>query len=776
MRQIIGFITIFFLVFTTQAQSPKKSFKNAKKLIQNSNFHEAIEELNASIEGNMNYTDAYVLRAELNEKLDRIELAARDFEKAAILDSKTVAYFYHAGRLNYLLQNYDLALRYLNEAALLDSKDFQVLQYKSLTHLKREEYKEAIVAIDNAMLLEKTYLCFYIRGVAFDSLQNVNQAISNYEKAINLNGEFQKVYFALIKTYLKSRQLENAYETANLAVKKFPNEAEAYEMRSLVNYSRGSFLNAINDLSKLETMVNNSADVLFRRGRYYFEIDQFQNAKSDFSQVIYKTPEKPEAFYWRGRANEEMMEFELASNDYQHFLNTHSFGNPKLTTEAKIRFFDLNRETEAPVILIDTPMVWEQNKLTIINNAAQIELRGKLNDQSDIDSFLVNGQSVPLTEVNTFSHVLNLSGIQSINLTATDVYGNTSSIDFELYQIETNKPKVNITNPYVSYSGELYLDSNEPFLFVEGFIEDESLIQDIYVDGVRATFDEFEQSPKFTCSVSILNKDKISIKVVDIYSNSEEQHFTLNREGTTVSESNPMGKTWVVFIENSTYENYADLNGPSNDFSAIKAGLSNYEIHNLIHKKNVTKEQMERFFNIELRDLVKQNNVNSLVIWYAGHGKLLNETGYWIPTDAKTDDEFSYYNINTLKAGVKSYISFITHFLVVTDACETGAAFYLAARSATKTRPCDDIQATQFKSAQVFSSVGHEQALDDSPFTKAFAKSLQVNKQACLSIEAIVTQVNEALLGSGAQKPTFGRIDGLDDENGTFFFVKKQVE
>ena len=164
MRQIIGFITIFFLVFTTQAQSPKKSFKNAKKLIQNSNFHEAIEELNASIEGNMNYTDAYVLRAELNEKLDRIELAARDFEKAAILDSKTVAYFYHAGRLNYLLQNYDLALRYLNEAALLDSKDFQVLQYKSLTHLKREEYKEAIVAMIMPCYWKKP-ICVFIFGV-----------------------------------------------------------------------------------------------------------------------------------------------------------------------------------------------------------------------------------------------------------------------------------------------------------------------------------------------------------------------------------------------------------------------------------------------------------------------------------------------------------------------------------------------------------------------------------------------------------------------------------
>ncbi|MBK7668614.1 MAG: hypothetical protein IPJ32_15485 [Sphingobacteriaceae bacterium] len=47
-----------------------------------------------------------------------------------------------------------------------------------------------------------------------------------------------------------------------------------------------------------------------------------------------------------------------------------------------------------------------------------------------------------------------------------------------------------------------------------------------------------------------------------------------------------------------------------------------------------------------------------------------------VPVDAKTDDEFSFFGINNLKAGMQSYSGKLLHTLVVTDACESGPAFY----------------------------------------------------------------------------------------------------
>ncbi|NMB72725.1 MAG: caspase family protein, partial [Bacteroidales bacterium] len=179
------------------------------------------------------------------------------------------------------------------------------------------------------------------------------------------------------------------------------------------------------------------------------------------------------------------------------------------------------------------------------------------------------------------------------------------------------------------------------------------------------------------------------------------------------------------------------------------------------------------FFAIELRDLVRSNRVNSLLIWYAGHGKFINETGYWIPVDAARDDEFTYYNINSLRAALQSYTN-LTHILLVTDACESGPTFYQAMRSAPEIKSCNDWQATKFRSSQVFSSAGYELAVDNSQFTKTFANTLVNNPNSCIPIELIVNKVTQAVVRNNQQKPQFGKIAGLSDENGTFFFILKR--
>jgi hypothetical protein len=233
-----------------------------------------------------------------------------------------------------------------------------------------------------------------------------------------------------------------------------------------------------------------------------------------------------------------------------------------------------------------------------------------------------------------------------------------------------------------------------------------------------------------------------------------------------------MGKTWVVFIDNSDYRSFATLDGPVKDIQTMRAAFSKYDIHNIIEKKNMTKQQMERFFAIELRDYVRDQKVNSLLVWYAGHGKFINETGYWIPVDAQRDEEFSYFNVNALKAYMQSYANYITHVLVVTDACESGPSFYAAMRGA-KERNCGDYASTKFKSSQVFSSAGAELAADNSPFTKTFARTLDYNSNDCIAIDNIVNKVTAAVSQGQKQSPKFRNITRLDEQDGTFFFIKK---
>jgi uncharacterized caspase-like protein len=289
-----------------------------------------------------------------------------------------------------------------------------------------------------------------------------------------------------------------------------------------------------------------------------------------------------------------------------------------------------------------------------------------------------------------------------------------------------------------------------------------------------ASYKVDELNPAFMATVSIANKSTFTVSIKDIYGNQTDKVFTINRDGISLLANNPMGRTWAVFIENSDYDNFPSLDGPARDVSLMQSALAGYDINNIIHKKNMNKKEMERFFAIELRDIIRSNGVRSVLVWYAGHGKFINETGYWIPTDAQREDEFSYYSINSLKASLQSYNTMLNHTLLITDACESGPTFYQAMRSDIVERNCGDWEATKLKSSQVFTSAGYELAVDNSQFTKTFANMLANNPNTCIPIESIVLKVTQTVTQNNQQKPQFGKISGLSDEDGTFFFINKK--
>jgi tetratricopeptide (TPR) repeat protein len=758
------------------AQNPKKLYKNAEKLVETQDFAGAIEQYNQAIELDASYTNAYFERGKTFNLINKEDEALADFEKVIELDPKLTDAYFNAAKIYYDKEVYDKALSLLNEATLLDRKFLNAIQLKIYTLIKLEDYENAVVECNKALGLSSTFIYHYAHGVASDSLGNYSIAEQDYSKAINLQTGFAKAYYALAKVHLKLNKLDDAIQIANKAVEKFPEETDAYLTRSIVFHQRSDYPSAINDLSKVVVLEPENEDVLVQRGIYYQEFSQHQNAINDFTKVLALNETNKDAYLHRAESHEEITKFDLAIADYQKFIDL--MEEEKENSKYAIvtaRLYELRREDEIPQLKFATPDEIKEGVIAVIGDAVKTNLKGLISDKSDIEYVKIEGKEVALkTDENGklyFEQELLVENKTSFAVEVSDVYKNVLSINYIIERTEIDPPIVSLLTPYASDNGETYLEGNDPNLFIEGSISDENLIKEIIVDGILASFDNNAINPNFTANLDITNKNNIMIKATDIYGNVTEKLFTFTR--SEIAEDNPMGKTWALFIENSNYESFASLDGPVKDVSEMKKALSSYKIHNIIHKKDLSKQELEKFFSIELRDLVKTNHVNSILVWYAGHGKFINETGYWIPVDATRDDEFTYFNINTLKASMQSYTSFITHTLVITDACESGPSFYQAMRSTPKVKSCTDYQATKFKSSQVFSSAGYELAVDNSQFTKTFAKSLTYNTDACMPIESIVMKVTEAVSKNNQQSPQFGKIAGFEDENGTFFFIKK---
>jgi tetratricopeptide (TPR) repeat protein len=772
------FTALLLTSLHTQAQNPKRFFKAGEDFFLAGNYQDAVEQFTRAIDLQPDYDKAYLARADAYEKLGMINEAAADYDRATTFLDKKEEVFFHAGRLYYALAEYDKALERLDKSITLKRNYLEPYQVKAKVLLAQERYEEALEIAHIALTLKETTDNFYLHGIVNEKMGNLEAAESDFVNAIAEDHRHVPSLLALADIRLRLGKTDFALQHANRAIQFDNDNQQAYVIRSKVYVRKLDYPNAIDDVSKAIMLNPEDTNMYFLRGVYYQDFTQHANAVGDFTKVLMLQPENADALYKRAWSYEQVGDYRSAIKDYEKLVSLSEFDGraQKLLKEANVRLFELYRESNKPDLVILDPEPRDKQLLQYPKDSKVVSLKGRILDESDIKSLKIDGIAYPVEETDEgweFLAALDIQDRDELYIQITDVYDNVSTLRYSINLTEVNAPYITIIAPYASDNGEIFLDSNDPEIYVEGKIQDESLIQTIMINGVLASYYPEELNPRFTASLNVLNQNRIVVTAEDIYGNTIEQEFYLNRDAAMMSDNNPMGKTWAIFIENSSYQSFSSLAGPPRDVMLMRTALAKYQVHNIIHKKDMTKSEMERFFSIELRDLVRSNRVNSILIWYAGHGNFINETGYWIPVDAHRNDEFTYFNINALKASLQSYSNYVTHTLVVTDACESGPSFYQAMRSEPVERSCDDWEATTFKSSQVFSSAGYELAADNSQFTRTFANSLANNPNACLPIENIVKKVTSAVEQSHQQKPEFGKIDGLEDEDGTFFFISR---
>ncbi|MFZ5940992.1 MAG: tetratricopeptide repeat protein [Bacteroidota bacterium] len=779
MRRVLILLFAFSALspLTVSGQTAKQYMKAGDDFMEVRNYQDAIAQYTKAIELDPSNYKGYVQRALAYEKTKNFHDAAADFDRAVVFRGNDAELLFQAGNAYYQNKEYAIAVDRLSKANDAKANYLDAYQVRSMANLALERYNDALEDCKKALRLKEDERNLYNLARVYEKLEMYNEAEDAFRRSVAKNRRVTVSHLALAQLLFDRGKYDEAMASVNEALALEEKNRDGLILKSRIDAAQMNYPKAIDDISTALLVYNDDPELYLLRGEYYQKFNQHAIAIHDLSKVIELDPELADVYYKRAWSYEQIQDYKSALKDYDKLLEMSKYdGNAqRLYAQAEQRMFELNRESKKPEVELTDPVAKSDKTVDIRKGIDVFPLTGLIHDDSNIKLLQVNNFTVPVEktpEGYLFRASISLKNSDQITVQVSDVYDNMETVIYNIRRTEVDPPKVNIIAPYASETKVLYLDTADPIIFIEGKIEDESRIRSIYIDSVAASYIPSDINPSFAANVRIANKSRITVVVEDNFGNRSETEFTLNRDAASFSE-NPMGKTWAIFIENSNYESFATLDGPTKDVTLMKTALAKYQIHNFIYKKDMTKQEMERFFAIELRDMVRGNKVNSILIWYAGHGKFINETGYWIPVDARRDDEFTYFNINALKASMQSYSDLVTHTLVVTDACESGPSFYQAMRSAPVVRNCEDWQATRFKSSQVFSSAGYELAVDNSQFTRTFANVLANNPDACIPIESIVMKVTSAVVNNNQQKPQFGKIAGLEDEDGTFFFIPK---
>lgn len=707
------------------AQSGSAFFKEGEKLRAQQQLEPALEKYGLAIQVDPKLTKAYVARAEVYGLLGRKAERAADLAAAHVADPGDADAAATAAMAYLEIDSARKALTLAEDALRVNGKHMQAMQAKVRACLALNDLDCASTAADAALALKATTDTYYLHGLVRTATRDYKTAEFDLDKVVEWNPMYEAAYVAQSEVQLKlyeqytgptmqMRTLEKAIEKCTRALELNPQSTDALFSRSKALALQKEYAKAIDDVSRCIALGRTDRAVYLQRARYYHGYGQHQNAVNDLNKPLLADPRDLELLLFRAECREANLDLEGAINDLDAAKKVMD-GNAAYGADQRRKvqeqrdrvdrqLFEMNRESDPPVITVVDP-VHRAGVAQISSVLTRVKVDGHVRDRNKLKRITVNGVEADFArdERDPEFFVAIPIGVNDKELvvTAVDVYDNESSVSLRVERNEGVAPVVALTSPDPGNDRIIQISASREDLFIEGTVSDASNIRSITVDGILASYVPDTNRTDFSMKLVIAGKDRFTVRAEDQFGNGTDVVYQLQRKAEAVAVVKPVettspdtrtaekpaekpvagaavssGTTWVIYIENSDYKSFPALQGSGSDVAKMQKAFAKYNVQKTITKKNLSKQQLERFFSSELRDLVRTNKVNTVLVWYAGHGRTVGGKSYWIPVDGKKDDIYSFYNYGPLKNLIQNYSESVNNALVVSDAAGSEASFY----------------------------------------------------------------------------------------------------
>ncbi len=143
---------------------------------------------------------------------------------------------------------------------------------------------------------------YFNRALAYEGLQDLNAAITDYSRAIDINQGYTNAWSNRGLAYLRVGQLDKAVSDNLKALETKPSFSPAHSNLGSAYDEMGQYAKAIESYTKAIELKPNSADAYSNRGITYGKLGQWDKSIADFDKALELNPGYQEAINNRATA------------------------------------------------------------------------------------------------------------------------------------------------------------------------------------------------------------------------------------------------------------------------------------------------------------------------------------------------------------------------------------------------------------------------------------------------------------------------------------------
>jgi tetratricopeptide (TPR) repeat protein len=239
-----------------------------------------------------NIADAWVKRAQIDQRNKKPDLAVKHYKMALKYDGKNAQTHFDLGKIYYQQKQYKAAERELKSATILDSKKGLYYAYLGHNYYVQKQYAKSVPAFENA----KKY--------GQDSNLKVNEQLGH--------------------AYVEVKNYKNAVSPLNKAIEVDANSLISWKNLGYAYKYQSRWSDAAKAFSKANILSPKDEKILEEKAAALAKAKQVNEAVAAYQDLIQLNPEKHKAHYELGVLYEDLKDYALAQKNYLKALKLSS--------------------------------------------------------------------------------------------------------------------------------------------------------------------------------------------------------------------------------------------------------------------------------------------------------------------------------------------------------------------------------------------------------------------------------------------------------------------
>ena len=223
----------------------------------------------------------------------------------------------------------EFEIRDLTEAIRLDPYNYLLYKCRGVEYQYLGQLDNAIKDFTKAININDSIPGFYVMRAEVYKMKGLfDDAIEDYNEAIYLDSKFEYAYAARGFAFWDIGNYDAALDDFTQCIKIDKDFVSAYLYRAEIYIDeKEQYKLAIKDCTKAISLDPDNYDAYYLRGAAYFNYGQYDDAIKDFTKSIKLNPSDGEAYHYRACAYQNINKYDKAKKDYEQAVKLYTKGD-----------------------------------------------------------------------------------------------------------------------------------------------------------------------------------------------------------------------------------------------------------------------------------------------------------------------------------------------------------------------------------------------------------------------------------------------------------------